>query len=311
MQVSDVQEDLSTPAPTLALGPGSDTGMLDNDNLRNNPVIVVTGIAEALATITVSDARGTAIGSAKANQDGVWTLSGVNLATLKTDAGVLGADGFYTLSAQAVDLALNQSTVTTLRVELDTTPPPAPLTLKLDSVSDSAPVGDGKTTILAPNFTVTLPTEAASNDRLDLRADLDDNGSYETSVSISSLTAAQIASGAVTLSIDAHVLPDNHPITFLATLVDEAGNVSKGNATTAVAFITDFDGITPATEGAGAGGGDFNGDGLSDAQQGDVATAPMTNANDFTNAANGNGDNLSHGLKWTPNLRQRFKLDTV
>ncbi|MBK7003060.1 MAG: cadherin domain-containing protein [Rhodoferax sp.] len=294
VQVSDVQEDTSTIAPSIQLSPGSDTGISDTDNLINKAVIALTGQAEAFATITVSDARGNAIGSTQASQSGVWTLSGVNLATLSNNAGTTGGDGLYTLSAKAVDLALNQSTASTLTVELDTSAPPAPLTLQLDTASDSTPVGDGKTSTLTPNFTVTLPQGATNTDRLSLTADLDGNGSFETKLSTTTLTAAQIAAGTVTLSIDAHTFPDNRAITFLASLIDKAGNTSTGASTT-VAFVTDFDGITPATENAGTAGGDFNGDGLADSQQSDVATAPMTNAQDFNNANSGNGGNASYG----------------
>jgi hypothetical protein len=72
---------------------------------------------------------------------------------------------------------------------------------------------------------------------------------------------------------------DDGVYTFIAQIRDENGNV-KGEAPVIVTIITDRDGIAPSTELA-ANGGDFNGDGVLDWEQNNVAQLPVTSLQAF------------------------------
>ncbi|MES2207138.1 MAG: autotransporter-associated beta strand repeat-containing protein [Pseudomonadota bacterium] len=294
--VNDVVEVISTVTPTLRLVAGSDTGSSDNDNIINTPVITLTGTAEAGSTVTLSN-RGTALGTVVAGQNGQWTISGIDLDRLIDNANDPAPGGVYTLSAQATNKQGGISEAVTLSIVLDTTPPPSPISLILDPASDSAPLGDHRTTLLDVNFNVSLPIGANAGDRLVLNADLDGNGSYETTVATPiTLSTTDILAGSVSLAVNASTFPDQRPVTFRSVLIDAAGNVSASDPvhdTTIVSFVTDFDGITPATENGG--GGDFNEDGISDSLQSDVATTPLVKAKDFTQASTGNSNGVTYG----------------
>nr|MBZ4203094.1 VCBS domain-containing protein [Methylovulum sp.] len=295
VQVTDVKEDVSTVAPSIALTEATDSGLSAHDNLTNQSLIGVTGAAEAGATITVQAASGQVLGTALTDEQGLWTLDNIELNSLEASSTVTG-NALFTLTAQSVDVFGNQSEVSSLAITLDTTLPAAPVSLSLDPASDSGELGDYKTNNLNPSFIVQLPADAEVGAQLRLDADLDGSGSFATSMTEPIiLTEAHLAEGSVSIQVSANNFPDNLAVSFKTSLSDTAGNSALSNPandTTSISFVTDFDGLSPATEAAGVAGGDFNNDGLQDALQADVATAPMVSADAFGQASTGNNQSV-------------------
>ncbi len=131
-------------APIVTGGLTDDTGISASDGITSNPAItgMVTdpdGIASMVAGFGATpniDISADLTGS-------TLTLSAAQLATL--NGGSL-PDGSYTLKVQATDTLDNPSAILNIPFTLDTTPPVTP-TLGLAAASDSAPVGDGHTTM--------------------------------------------------------------------------------------------------------------------------------------------------------------------
>ena len=105
--------DTQSDQPTgLALTAGSDSGSSSTDRLTNVTTPTVTGTAEAGATVTLYSGA-TAIGSAVANNGGLWSITSTTL-----------NPGLQTLSARAVDVAGNTSVASAgLVVTIDTSAP--------------------------------------------------------------------------------------------------------------------------------------------------------------------------------------------
>jgi hypothetical protein len=303
IRVTDVLED--TNAVTLDLPASEDTGSSDSDNLINTTRIRLEGTAEPGAFVQVSAPDGTPIGRVLTDAHGHWSLDGIDLATLDDNDrdGVTGEDGQYTFTAVATDAAGHVRQTVDLTLTLDRTPPPTPIKLILDPDSDSLTPngrpGDQVTADLDVNFILTLPSGARVGDRVRLYADIDGDGQAETPLYVpaTGLTTSDLAAGRLSIPIDARALPDQRPITFTAILADPAGNASFIRlCMTAPSrpLLPDFDGVTPLTEDAGNGANDFNGDGVIDSLQGDVATTPLLRATDFGRAAQG-GTQLDYG----------------
>jgi len=124
--------DTTVGKPTIDLTAASDTGKSSTDNITKDASVVVTGNAEAGATVTVFDGS-TALGTAVADNTGHYTFTTGHL-----------ADGAHQLSATQVDLAGNTSVASaSLKVTVDTVAPTA-----------SAPtLTGGDTGVLGDNLT--------------------------------------------------------------------------------------------------------------------------------------------------------------
>ena len=106
-------------------------------------------------TLTLTDGQHTITTTAKVpDNDRNWSAS-FNPTDLK-----LLSDGFVTLTAKSSDTALNTGRVTSLpsRLALHLTPPPAPISVLLDQVSDSGTKGDGITNIRLPQLDISFDT---------------------------------------------------------------------------------------------------------------------------------------------------------
>jgi hypothetical protein len=139
--------DTSAPgAPTLAVSAPSDTGSSDNDGITNVTTPVITGTAEAGATVTLYDGA-TVLGTAIAN-GGTWSITTTTL-----------VEGVHTLTAKATDAAGNTGAASTdLSVTIDTTAPaqlPAP-TLTSDTGTSTV---DGITSSAAITYSAPAPKE--------------------------------------------------------------------------------------------------------------------------------------------------------
>ena len=117
----------ATPA-ALTLAPGSDTGVSHSDGLTNDPTPVVTGTAEANATVLLYD-DGKQIAKAQANASGSYAITAPTL-----------DDGAHSLTVVAQDMAGNTSASSAaLNVVVDTAPATATIT-PADTVEEAGSV---------------------------------------------------------------------------------------------------------------------------------------------------------------------------
>jgi hypothetical protein len=133
--------DTATAAPiALDLAAASDKGASASDNITNLSAPVITGKAEAGATVVLYDGV-TQIGKATANTSGVWSITSAKLADAEHHLTALATDAAGNLSQASAELALTIDTKAVL-------PTKAPL---LDAQSDSGRShSDGITNIGTP-----------------------------------------------------------------------------------------------------------------------------------------------------------------
>ncbi|WBV44615.1 Ig-like domain-containing protein [Pseudoroseomonas cervicalis] len=197
----EVVVDTVVAAPTLALDPASDTGSSNEDLLINTATPVLHGTAEAGAQIEIY-LDDEVIAVTEADAQGAWS---VQLPVSPTPL----ADGSYTLTAVATDLAGNVSQASApLVLQLDTTAPGMVSQLGLALLSDSGAAGDGLTNVAQPRFSGQAEAFATVTVLLD-------------GVSIGSVTADE--NGA--WSIDAPEALADGVHTLGAWQTDRAGNV--------------------------------------------------------------------------------------
>ena len=216
--VRDFVVDTKAPAQPDAskLDAGSDTGMAHDGSATSQDTPTLTGTTEAGATVTLYDSSnpspGLAIGTAVADQNGVYT---VTASTLK--------DGKHTLDVTATDAAGNVSAASDgVTVTVDTLVPIAPVA-RLEPASDTGiSDSDGLTSIATPNIIGTA--EAGTMVTL-----------YDTDGVAMLGTATVGAEGKFTIA--ASSLSDGaHTLTVTDT--DNAGNVSPASAPIAVTVDT-------------------------------------------------------------------------
>ncbi|WP_247871932.1 Ig-like domain-containing protein, partial [Azospirillum sp. TSO35-2] len=203
--------DTTATTPSVpALATASDSGSSGSDRITNVVTPTLTGTAEAGSTVLLYDG-GDLIGQATADGAGAWTVT----------ASARG-DGTHTLTAQAIDVAGNTSSVSTgLAITIDVTAPNAPDGLALASGSDSGSSdSDRLTNVVAP--TVTGTAEASSVVTL-----------YDGTTVLGTGTAA----GSGVWSITSSTLGSGgHTLT--ATAVDVAGNSSTASTGLAITIDT-------------------------------------------------------------------------
>src|SRR4051794_1004452 len=123
----------------------SDSGVLgDGITKYNRPNF--TGTADALVSVQLYNNGVTGVGGAKADVTGFWSATTTTL-----------ADGFYSISAIALDGAGNKSPPSrAIGLTIDTAPPATPAAPTLDPASDTPPTGDNTTTQARPVVTGTV-----------------------------------------------------------------------------------------------------------------------------------------------------------
>jgi hypothetical protein len=197
----------ATPArPTLLAQ--DDSGTL-GDGITNVNMPRLTGTTEAGATVQLLSGPGTVIGTITAGSNGAYTVQ----------PSARLADGTYSLTVQAVDVAGNISLASpALSLTIDTTPPVAPSTPVLLPADDSGVKGDGITNVKQPHFTGTAEAGAT----VQLR--------NATGAVIGSTTAG--SDGSFTVQVGAPLA--DGPYTFSAVAIDAAGNVGPPGGTVTV-----------------------------------------------------------------------------
>ena len=141
--------DTTNPAvSTPDLAASSDSGASSSDNVTNVTTPLLTGTAEAGATVQLLDGS-SVLGTVTADGSGNWSIT----------TSVL-AGGTHSFAARATDLAGNQATSATLVVTIDTSAPNVSvpdLTAASDSGSSNT---DNVTSITTPVFTGTAEAGA-------------------------------------------------------------------------------------------------------------------------------------------------------
>ncbi len=230
--------DTSAPAPPVIVGIDEDTGSSSSDGVTSDNTLIISGTAEPESIVAVREAVLGVIGSTIADATGNWSLD----ATATTLA-----DGAYSFSATAEDVAGNISDAATeLAVIVDTSAPLSP-TLALDPAFDSAPLGDSQTTF----DTVTLVGTTEPNAVVELletgdmtTADPAGNfafvgvalvlGANEFNVSATDLAGNQVISMATITRLDDGI--DGDPPVIELELANDTGIDSTDRITTDAAI---------------------------------------------------------------------------
>jgi YD repeat-containing protein len=191
-------------APTgLGLTPATDSGVSANDAITNVALPVVMGNAEAGSTVRLFL---NAIQVGQAISNGLWQIP----------VGPL-TEGQHTFTATATDAAGNTSLASApFNVTIDATPPDLP-TVDLAPASDTAPLGDGRTSL----GVVTLAGQTAAA----MRVELLETGATTTSNGAGAFSFAGVA-----------LAEGNNRFTVRAT--DAAGNMSQAVRT--IARVTEM-----------------------------------------------------------------------
>jgi hypothetical protein len=236
----------------------SDNGTSSTDNITSITVPTFTGTAEANSVVTLLDGT-TSVGSAKADQNGNWSVTATTLSV-----------GVHTISATATDLAGSVGTASSALSVSIVAPPPAPSVPDLIATSDSGrSTTDNITNVLAPSFkgtatagiTVTLfdgTTQigsgvATATGTWQITASALPNGPH--SINAVATNAAGIASppsAALSVTIDTIALAPSIPDMTAGTDkgVSSTDNVTNDNTPTftgtaeAAAQVTLFEGST-------------------------------------------------------------------
>lgn len=167
--------DTSVAAPTgLAVASGSDSGTL-GDGISNAGTPVITGHAEANATVSLYDTDGTTVlGTATADGSGNWSITSSTL-----------AEGSHTLTAKQTDVAGNVSTASSGFTYIHDTVGPVGMALSSTTVNQSvATNGSTVATLSSTDITSVTYGFAVGNGVIDA-----DNGKF--SIVGNSLVAAQ------------------------------------------------------------------------------------------------------------------------
>jgi hypothetical protein len=202
-----IQTEVAPPS-TPDLVAGSDSGVLNTDNVTKTVRPNFTGTAGLGSKVTLYDGT-TVVGTANANAlTGLWTITATTL-----------ADGIHNITATATDKSGNLSAPSAaLAVTIDTAVPPAPSVPDMTAASDT---GVSSTDNITNNKTPTFTGTAEQGSTITIF-----NGATKVGTAVASLTDG---SWSVTTSALANGI---RSITTKAT--DVAGNVSVASAALAV-----------------------------------------------------------------------------
>ncbi len=205
--------------PTIVLATASDTGSNTTDNITSNTKPIITGTAEADATVKIYNGT-TEVGSATADASGnyIITVTALN-------------EGTHKLTAIATDTAGNTSTASSaLNITVDTTAPSIP-TIVLATASDT---GSSNTDNITNDNTPIITGTAEADATVKI---------YNGAIEVGSATADASGNYIITVTV---LNEGTHKLTAIAT--DTAGNTSV--ASSALDITVDTTGPTftiPAT----------------------------------------------------------------
>ncbi len=226
---------LNTTAPTggtPVLSAASDSGTSHTDGITD---VTAPSFTVALgSTVVAGDTVQLLLGGSALAHPVTHIISAAEVTagsvSLTVTAGDLGADGSKQISAQFSDGFGNSSTTAALTITLDTTAPSGG-TPVLSAASDSgASHTDGITDVTAPSFTVALGPTVAAGDTVQLLL----GGSALAHPVTHTVTAADVTTGSLSLTVTAGDLGADGSKSITAQFSDAAGNSS----TTAADVIT-------------------------------------------------------------------------
>ncbi|MFZ6724290.1 Ig-like domain-containing protein [Undibacterium sp. MH2W] len=202
-------------------------GSIPNGGYTNVTTPTFSGTGVAGDTITVKDGN-TVLGTAVVAANGTWSL------TLTTPL----TDGTHNISVTQTDGYGNSSAASTISFTSDTVADSAPtVSITNSSTNGVLNIASLGTTGLI-NLQISIPKDASVGDTLTV---VDQAGNKVTQV----LTAANIATGSVTLTGLFTAPASGSTFTVTATLTDLAGNVSTAGSVSEIVETT-----PPATPGA-------------------------------------------------------------
>ncbi|HEV3164926.1 MAG TPA: Ig-like domain-containing protein, partial [Isosphaeraceae bacterium] len=191
-------------APTIPTLLAADDSGTKGDSITNVRLPHLVGTAPAGMTVQIINASGTVLGSAVVPPSGSYSVPFASSLS----------DGTYTLRVQLVDVAGNVSAPSlAFNLTIDGTPPAAPLTPTLFTTDDSGVQGDYITSVRQPHLV----------------------GTATPGLTVQIINASGTVFGsAVVPAGGSYSVPFTNPLsdgtyTFLAQLVDTAGNVSTAN----------------------------------------------------------------------------------
>jgi pectate lyase len=215
----NVTVDTVAPAAPVIAAISDDTGTNNTDQITSDTTLMLSGTAEANATVTVSR-NAAQIGTATADGTGVWTFD---------YTGTTLAAGTHTFTAMATDLAGNTSAVSAdLLVEIDIATPAAPV---ITGISNDT--GASATDGITSDNTLVFAGTAGAGDTVTLSR----NG-----VGVIGTTIAN-GTGVWSFDYSATTLPDGGYL-FTAFASDVAGNHSTVSADFPVTIDTTAPAIT-------------------------------------------------------------------
>ncbi len=202
--------DTTAPSAAVVLGLVEDTGVSGTDGITRDATIILQGMAEPGAWVTVA-VGGSTVGTVQADGLGAWSLD---------LGGTVLADGPWTVTAQAVDLAGNRGpSSANFPVVIDTR-------LAVPSITGFSPdtglVGDGRT------GTGAVVLQGSAEPGATVTVTVDGGAPFTTTVD---------AEGQWTLDLTASPLSEgSHTVLVAAT--DAAGNTATGPVTTMTVDLT-------------------------------------------------------------------------
>jgi hypothetical protein len=222
---------LDTTVPTGGtphLVAASDSGTSSTDNITN---VTAPSVSVALnPTVAVGDTVLLLLGGTALAHPVTHTITATDISAgnviLSVTAGDLGVDGTKSITAQFKDTAGNVSTTTALVITLDTTVPTGgtpDLTAASDSGTSNA---DNITNVTAPSFTVPLNPTVVAGDIVQL---LLAGAAFAPPVT-HTVTATDVSTGSVTLSVTSGDLGADGTKPITARFSDAAGNISTSAA---------------------------------------------------------------------------------
>jgi hypothetical protein len=251
----DATVEVGTLAPTgLALTPASDSGASHTDNITNVTTPVVTGLADAGASVTLYDGS-TVVGSGVADAaTGQWSIETAAL-----------AEGVHVLTATAVNTTgVVSASSAALDVTIDTVAPVISISAVLGAVNQTNRTISGSASVSAAGDAVTIYDGTTSVGSTSVGAD----GSWSTTITLASSGAHSITaavadiagnigvSGAVVVALQLSVTVAQYQANRAALdaqgqiqIADAAANVEAAfdtlNGDANIASIALTDGGTP------------------------------------------------------------------
>ncbi len=215
--------DTTPPIPPVISAISTDTGLGTTDAVTNDTTLILSGTAEPLSTVALTQVGVGVIGSAVTTAGGTWSIG--------APAGITFSQGTFDFTATATDPATNVSPPSLVfTVTVDTTSPGAPSTPDLDAASDTfGPTGTNNDNITSD----TTPTFTGTAEAL---------GRVSVFAGPTLLGTAPVTAVGTWTFTSGMLAPGNYSIT--ATVTDVAGNVSSSSG--ALTVTIDISTPTPS-----------------------------------------------------------------